>query len=91
MHNLAGEGVGDLNEMEAVGSNEKVRVFAGYSGWAPKQLEGELERQAWLTCPASLELIFDVPPDQLWRTLLRRIGGWRNELLASRPDDPSLN
>jgi putative transcriptional regulator len=76
---------------ESYAPTSKVRVFAGYSGWAPMQLEGELQRNAWLTVPASLELIFELPPDQLWRLLLRRIGGWRNDLLASRPDDPSLN
>lgn len=69
----------------------KLKVFAGYSGWGPLQLEGELLRKAWLTYPASLDLIFDVPPDQLWPVLLRRIGGWQNLLLATRPDDPSLN
>lgn len=76
---------------ESYATQSKLRVFAGYSGWAPKQLEGELQRKAWLTCPASLEFIFDVPPEKLWRLLLRKIGGWRNQLLASRPDDPSLN
>lgn len=84
-----------LDDLVLIGDSysptSKVRVFAGYSGWAPKQLEGELERKAWLTYPASLNLIFDVPPEQLWQTLLHRIGGWRNELLSSRPDDPSLN
>jgi putative transcriptional regulator len=69
----------------------KLRVFAGYSGWGPKQLEGELARKAWLTIPASLDLIFEVPSAELWATVLRRLGGWRNLLLATRPEDPTLN
>jgi len=76
---------------ESFSPTSKFKVFAGYSGWGPKQLEGELQRQAWLTLPASLDLLFDVPADQLWQVLLRRLGGWQNVLLASRPEDPSLN
>lgn len=84
-----------LEELEVIADSfsvsSKVRVFAGYAGWAPKQLEGELARKAWLTCPASLDLVFDLPAEDLWTTVLRRLGGWRNQLLASRPEDPSLN
>ena len=34
-------------------------MFAGYAGWSPGQLEDEMKRKAWLTHPASLELVFD--------------------------------
>jgi len=37
------------------------RVTLGYAGWGPQQLEGELAGNAWLTCPASIEILFDVP------------------------------
>lgn len=76
---------------ESFSATRKIRVFAGYAGWGPGQLEGELKRKAWLTYPASLELIFDTPPEQLWPTILRRKGGWQNKLLAELPEDPSLN
>ena len=36
-------------------------VTVGYAGWGPRQLEGELAENAWLTCPASSEILFDVP------------------------------
>ena len=43
-------------------------MFAGYAGWSPGQLEDEMKRKAWLTHPASLELVFDTDSDQLWQT-----------------------
>ncbi|HVR36678.1 MAG TPA: YqgE/AlgH family protein, partial [Methylomirabilota bacterium] len=69
---------------------QKVRVFAGYSGWSPGQLEDEMKRGSWLTHPASVELIFDTDPAILWQSILRRMG-WKYRLLAESPEDPSLN
>ena len=66
-------------------------MFAGYAGWSPGQLEGEMKRKAWLTHPASLELVFETPPLQLWQIVLERKGGWRNKLLAQMPEDLSWN
>jgi putative transcriptional regulator len=68
----------------------KIRIFAGYAGWSPGQLESEMKRKAWLTHPASLELVFDTAPDQLWSGILRQ-KGWKYRLLADMPEDPSLN
>jgi putative transcriptional regulator len=39
-------------------------VALGYAGWGPGQLEDEIGRNAWLTLPASAEVIFDVPVEQ---------------------------
>ncbi len=69
---------------------ELIRFLLGYSGWGAGQLEAELSEGAWVTCPASEELIFDVRPDTLWRRALRRLGGaWA--ALADEPPDPSWN
>ena len=68
----------------------KIKMFAGYAGWSHGQLEDEMKRKAWLTHPASLEFVFDTPPDQLWQTILRQ-KGWKYRLLAQTPEDPSLN
>ena len=76
---------------ESFSATKKVKLFAGYAGWSAGQLEGEMKRKAWLTHPASLELIFDTPPEQLWPLVLRRKGGWRNQLLAQSPEDLSWN
>ncbi len=70
---------------------KKVRLFAGYAGWSPGQLEDEVKRKAWLSHPASLELVFDTPPEKLWQAVLRRKGGWRNKLRAQMPEDLSWN
>jgi putative transcriptional regulator len=93
MPNLAlGHSLDDLVEMgESFSPTKKVRLFAGYAGWSPGQLEGEMRRKAWLTFPASLELVFETPPDLLWQKILQDKGGWKNKLLAQMPDDLSLN
>ena len=68
-----------------------VRVFAGYAGWSPGQLDGEMKRKAWLTEPATAELIFSVPPEQLWRHILKRRTNWLDRLLAESPEDPACH
>ena len=69
---------------------QKVKMFAGYAGWSPGQLEDEIKRKAWVTHPASLELVFDTKPDELWQKVLRQ-KGWKYRLLAQMPEDLSLN
>jgi putative transcriptional regulator len=49
-----------------------------------------MKHKAWLTHPASLELVFDTSPKQLWQVILRRKGG-KYRLLAQSPEDLSLN
>ncbi len=44
----------------------RYRVFKGYAGWGPGQLEGELVAGAWAVVPATAEILFDVPVDDLW-------------------------
>jgi putative transcriptional regulator len=84
-----------LDELVEVGgsysSAKRVRLFAGYAGWSAGQLENEMKRKAWLTHPASLELVFETPPEQLWQKVLNSKGGWQNRLRAQMPDDLSLN
>ena len=75
---------------ESLSPTRKLKLFAGYAGWSPGQLEDEMKRKAWLTHPASLELVFDTAPEQLWQTILRR-KGWKYRLLAQMPEDLSQN
>jgi len=87
-----GHSLDDLVEVgESFSASKKVKMFAGYAGWSPGQLENEMKRKSWLTFPASLELVFETPPDQLWQKILRSKGGWKNKLLSQMPDDLSLN
>ncbi len=91
--NLAlGHSLDDLLEIgEDFSATKKVRMFAGYSGWSPGQLENEMKRKSWLTFPASLELVFETPPEQLWQKVLQSKGGWKNKLLSQLPEDLSWN
>ena len=87
-----GHSLDDLAEIgESFSSHKKIKMFAGYAGWSPGQLENEMKRKAWLTFPASLELVFETPPEQLWQKILKNKGGWKNKLLSQMPEDLSLN
>jgi putative transcriptional regulator len=92
MPNLSlGHSLDSLVELgDSFSATRKIRMFAGYSGWSAGQLEDEMKRKAWLTHPASLELVFDTAPEDLWQAILRR-KGWKYRLLAQMPEDPSVN
>ena len=64
--------------------------FSGYAGWSPSQLDDEVSKGAWLIHPASKELIFDHPPQSLWRDIMSQMG-WEERLQATAPDDLSEN
>jgi putative transcriptional regulator len=68
----------------------RARVFAGFAGWAPGQLESEIERDDWILEPALPEDVFSADPEQLWSEVLERKGG-EYALVARMPLDPSLN
>lgn len=69
---------------------EQLRVFAGYAGWGPGQLEGEIEEGAWWVFEALPEDAFSNAPDDLWRLVVRRQGD-QFALTSYFPPDPSLN
>jgi putative transcriptional regulator len=79
---------GDLEEL--AGQVRRARVFAGYSGWGPGQLEAELEEESWLVEPAEGVDLFPGPADDLFGSVLRRKGG-TYRVLALMPVDPSAN
>lgn len=69
---------------------DALRLFTGYSGWGPGQLEAELAAGAWYVVDAMPDDVLCADPDHLWRNVMRRQGG----KLASQalfPDDPSVN
>jgi putative transcriptional regulator len=68
----------------------RARVFAGYSGWAPGQLEAEMDADAWLTEPALPDDVFTTEPDLLWSRVLRRKGPEFSRL-SKMPYDPTMN
>jgi len=84
---LVGDATG-LDHLDEV--TERRRIFAGYAGWGPGQLEAELAAGAWVVADFRLDDAFAVEPTELWRTVLRRQPG-RVAWLANYPDDPSVN
>jgi putative transcriptional regulator len=87
---LDGVGLVDLASDPAANPAGPVRVFSGYSGWGPGQLESEIAEEAWELVPADIGDIFTETPEGLWSRVLRRQGG-RLAMLATYPQDPSLN
>ena len=86
-----GHSLDTLTEIgESFSATRKVKMFAGYAGWSPGQLEDEMKREAWLTHPASLNLVFEIDPAQLWRLILEQ-KGWKYRLLAQMPENLSNN
>jgi putative transcriptional regulator len=78
-------------DLEAVGGGvRRARAFLGYAGWAPRQLEAELERDDWIVADFAASDAFTEDPDRLWGEVLGRKGG-QYALLATMPPDPSVN
>ena len=68
----------------------RARVYAGYSGWGPGQLEAEMSVDSWIIEPALVEDVFTDEPDLLWSRVLNRKGP-DYELLSRMPHDPTTN
>lgn len=80
-----------LNDLSGqLDKDADIRLFSGYSGWSPGQLEDEMQREAWLTHPATPELIFKVSQTNLWQHVLS-LKGWKYKLLSQMPEDPRWN
>jgi len=67
-----------------------IRLFAGYAGWSPGQLENEIKQGAWLVAEALKELIFETEPEQIWAQAVRSLGD-DFTFLSNMPTDPQLN
>ena len=71
---------------------QALRIYAGYAGWSPGQLEDELDRGSWAVVrPGDIVTdAFLADPEHLWSAVLRRAGGtlawW-----PLCPSDPGLN
>ena len=49
-------------------------VTLGYSGWGAGQLEHEIAQNAWLTVPASLDIVFNLPPEERLAAAMQLLG-----------------
>ena len=68
----------------------RARVFAGYSGWGPGQLEAEIAVDSWIIERAREDDVFTDAPDLLWSRVLERKGPEYRQL-SRMPYDPSMN
>lgn len=63
-----------LQSLGERGDPAEVLVSLGYAGWSAGQLEQELVDNAWLTVPAELSIIFDLPPEERFAAALQQLG-----------------
>jgi putative transcriptional regulator len=64
-------------------------LLLGYSGWAPGQLEREIEENSWLVAPLTRSILFDVPPDERWNAALGSIGVDPGTLIDMGSSEPT--
>ena len=87
-----GLGLVDLDTPPAIVVPEVagLRIFAGYAGWSPGQLEDEVRSGSWYVVESEGRDAFDADPEQLWARVLRR---QRDHLafVATFPTDPEMN
>jgi putative transcriptional regulator len=63
--------------LEAISNGEgpeESLVALGYAGWGAGQLEDEMGQNAWLSGPATLEIIFHTPPERRWERAAAAMG-----------------
>ncbi|MGI8808691.1 MAG: YqgE/AlgH family protein [Acidimicrobiales bacterium] len=80
----------DSDPDEAIARLDEIRVFAGYAGWGPGQLEDEIEDGGWFVVDAEAGDALSPLPENLWAAVLRRQRGTL-ALFAAYPADPSMN
>jgi len=94
-----GEGIhwgGNFEQLKILMQNNRVNpndvlYFLGYSGWAPGQLDEELNENSWIVSPgATADQVFDLDPELLWREVLKNMGG-KYRMFSNYPTDPRLN
>lgn len=75
---------------EVAGGVDDLRIFAGYAGWGPGQLEAEIATGSWFVVDSEADDVFSADPQSLWRDTLRRQPG-RLRLMSTYPPDPGMN
>ena len=65
----------DILKSIAEGDGPDKSILAlGYAGWAPGQLDQEIQANGWLSVPADNDLVFGVDPDTKWEKSMGKIG-----------------
>jgi putative transcriptional regulator len=81
---------GDSDPEDVAAATRRARIFVGYAGWSPGQLEEEVEQESWLVLDPEPADVFAANSEGLWSSVLARQGGALS-LLARMPPDPSMN
>lgn len=63
-----------LEDMAQGRGPESALLALGYAGWGPGQLEGEIQRNGWLTCDATPDLVFETADAEKWSAALKGLG-----------------
>jgi putative transcriptional regulator len=77
---LIGDGIAvtaTLDILRAIGRGEGPRrslLALGYAGWAPGQLDAEIQANGWLSVPADSDLLFDDDFEAKWQRALAKLG-----------------
>jgi putative transcriptional regulator len=61
-----------LRDMAANTGPQKSLLCLGYAGWAPGQLDAEMEHNVWFTAPEDPALVFDADRDKVWNLAMAR-------------------
>ncbi|MSO74347.1 MAG: YqgE/AlgH family protein [Alphaproteobacteria bacterium] len=65
----------DVLKAIAKGNGPRRSLLAlGYAGWAPGQLDQEIQSNGWLTVPAAADLVFGAEVEHIWQQAIERIG-----------------
>lgn len=67
-----------------------LRIYAGYAGWSPGQLEDELAEGSWWVMAPRPGVLFAPTSHGLWQDAVANAPG-RTKLYATYPDDPASN
>jgi putative transcriptional regulator len=67
-----------------------LKLFVGYSGWSPGQLEKELEEGSWMIADLNPQILFETEPENIWKAAIRLLGK-EYSYLANMPLNPQLN
>jgi putative transcriptional regulator len=86
---------GDVEQVKEMIDNKQIsasdiRFFIGYSGWIPKQLENELENNAWVVSTINSSEIINADIETLWDRLVKKLGE-KYKLWTTFPTNPSVN
>jgi putative transcriptional regulator len=86
---------GDFDSMkelvrEGKATKKELRFFLGYSGWSEKQLDGELEMNAWLIGEIPASLVMKGGSTEFWTNTLEGLNA-KYKAWANFPEDPGLN